>query len=100
MPSATLSYSILSLPARGLPPGPARIAIRPESLLIDGPAAGASLPGTVRKCTYLGNHQDIMVATERGELFVVRYGAHAMLAPGTAVMIGFAGSGVTLIPPA
>ncbi|ODT54119.1 MAG: sugar ABC transporter substrate-binding protein [Methylobacterium sp. SCN 67-24] len=95
-----LGPAILSLPARGLPPGPARIAIRPESLLIDGPAAGASLPGTVRKCTYLGNHQDIMVATELGELFVVRHGTHGMLAPGTPVTLGFAGSGVTLIPPA
>ena len=100
MATVTLGQATLSLPARGLAAGPARIAIRPESLLIDGGEAGAGLPGTVRKCTYLGNHQDIMVATELGELFVVRYGAHAMLEPGTPVRLGFANSGVTLIPPA
>jgi iron(III) transport system ATP-binding protein len=90
----------LSLPARGLSTGPARIAIRPESLLI-GPDANASgLPGTIRKCAYLGNHLDIMVTTAVGELFVIQYGSRVMPAPGLPVSLSFAGSGVTLIPPA
>ncbi len=90
----------VSLPARGLSVGPARIAIRPESLLI-GPAADASgLPGAIRKCAYLGNHLDIMVTTAVGELFVIQYGSRTMLEPGLPVSLSFAGSGVTLIPPA
>ncbi len=89
----------VSLPARGLSVGPARIAIRPESLLI-GPASASGLPGTIRKCAYLGNHLDIMVTTAVGELFVIRYGSREMLAPGLPVSLSFAGSGVTLIPPA
>ena len=60
---------------------------------------GGSLPGTIRKCAYLGNHLDIMVETEVGELFVVQYGGREMLEPGTAVSVSFAKSGVTLIPP-
>ncbi len=89
----------VSLPARGLSAGPARIAIRPESLLI-GPSSDASgLPGTVRKCAYLGNHLDIMVTTAVGELFVIQYGSREMLPEGCAVSLSFAGSGVTLIPP-
>ncbi len=90
----------LSLPARGLGPGPARVAIRPESLLL-GPAGEAgALPGTIRKCAYLGNHLDILVETEVGELFVVQYGARDLLEPGSPVAVSFATSGVTLIPPA
>ncbi|AOO80717.1 ABC transporter ATP-binding protein [Bosea vaviloviae] len=88
----------VSLPARGLGPGPARVAVRPESLILSE-GAGAGLPGTIRKCTYLGNHLDIIVETEAADLFVVQYGARPMLAEGTSVKLGFANSGVTLIPP-
>ncbi|PZU93653.1 MAG: ABC transporter ATP-binding protein [Chelatococcus sp.] len=95
-----LGPASLSLPARGLGPGPARLAIRPESLLLSGPDGGASLPGRVRKCAYLGNHLDIMVETPVGELFVVRHGSGAMLKPGEDVRLSFAGSGVTLLPAA
>jgi len=92
--------AVLSLPARGLGPGPARVAIRPEALLL-GPAGEAgALPGTIRKCAYLGNHLDILVETEVGELFVVQYGARDLLEPGSPVAVSFATSGVTLIPPA
>ena len=89
----------LSLPARGLGVGPARVAVRPESLLLETGASGAGLPGTVRKCAYLGNHLDLMVETQAGELFVVQYGSRDMLAAGTQVSLAFAPSGVTLIPP-
>jgi len=93
-----IGSAMVSLPARGLPPGPARVAVRPESLILcDG--AGHGLPGTIRKCTYLGNHLDIVVQTEAADLFVVQYGARPMLAEGAAVRLSFANSGVTLIPP-
>ncbi len=90
----------VSLPARGLAPGPARVAIRPEALLIGEAGKPGALPGKIRKCAYLGNHLDIMVETEVGELFVVQYGAREMLEPGLPVTISFASSGLTLIPSA
>jgi iron(III) transport system ATP-binding protein len=90
----------VALPARDLSVGPARIAIRPESLLIGPAADAAGLPGTVRKCAYLGNHLDIMVTTAVGELFVIQYGSREMLPEGFPVSLSFASSGVTLIPPA
>jgi iron(III) transport system ATP-binding protein len=93
-----IGTAVVHLPARGLGPGPARVAVRPESLLMAGPDAGG-LPGTVRKCTFLGNHLDIMVQTEVGELFVVQYGARAMVPEGVSVRLSFADAGVTLIPP-
>ncbi|MGX1740246.1 ABC transporter ATP-binding protein [Bosea sp. NPDC055353] len=95
-----IGSATVNLPARGIGAGPAKVAIRPEALLLGEPGLGGSLPGAVRKCAYLGNHLDIMVETEVGELFVVQYGGREMLAPGTAVSVSFAQSGVTLIPPA
>ena len=95
-----IGSATVTLPARGIGPGSAKVAIRPEALLLGEPGLGGSLPGTIRKCAYLGNHLDIMVETEVGELFVVQYGGREMLAPGTAVSVSFAKSGVTLIPPA
>jgi iron(III) transport system ATP-binding protein len=94
----TIGSASVSLPARGLGPGPARVAVRPESLILSE-AMGEGLPGTIRKCTYLGNHLDIIVETEAADLFVVQYGARPMLVEGTPVKLGFANSGVTLIPP-
>jgi iron(III) transport system ATP-binding protein len=90
----------LELPARGLRPGPAKVAIRPEALVIGEAGAPGALPGTIRKCAYLGNHLDVMVETPVGELFIVQYGAREMLEPGSSVSVSFATSGVTLIPPA
>ncbi len=97
--AVAIGSATVSLPARELGPGPAKVAIRPESLLLSETAGPDSLPGTVRKCAYLGNHLDIMVETEVGELFVVQYGHHDMWKPGTPVNLAFADSGVTLIPP-
>ncbi|TAJ30649.1 ABC transporter ATP-binding protein [Bosea sp. (in: a-proteobacteria)] len=89
----------VTLPARSLSAGPAKVAIRPEALLLSqGPAPG-SLSGRIAKCAYLGNHLDIMVETAIGELFVVQYGARQMWEPGTPVSVSFADTGVTLIPP-
>jgi iron(III) transport system ATP-binding protein len=95
-----IGSATISLPARDLGPGPAKVAIRPEALLLSGTAGPASLPGKISKCAYLGNHLDVMVETEIGELFVVQYGARTMLEPGAPVAVSFAESGVTLIPPA
>jgi iron(III) transport system ATP-binding protein len=89
----------VTLPARGLAAGPAKVAIRPEALLLSQGSAPGSLPGRIAKCAYLGNHLDIMVETAVGELFVVQYGARHMWEPGTPVSVSFADRGVTLIPP-
>ena len=94
-----IGSATISLPARGLGTGPARVAVRPEALLIGEPGQAGALPGTIRKCAYLGNHLDIIVESEVGELFVVQYGAREMLEPGLPVSMSFSGSGVTLIPP-
>ena len=89
----------ITLPRRGLGLGPAKVAIRPESLILSADPGEGVLPGTIRKAAYLGNHLDIMVATPVGELFVVQYGARRLPEAGSPVFLRFADSGVTLIPP-
>ena len=88
----------VSLPSRGLQPGPAKAAIRPQSLLVSRHESQGTLPGTVRKCAYLGNHLDLMIETAVGELFVISHDVDDMLAPGTPVWLSFASSGVILVP--
>src|SRR5690606_12804566 len=61
-----IGSATVSLPARGLGAGPAKVAVRPEALLLGPAGAAGALPGTIRKCAYLGNHLDIMVETEVG----------------------------------
>ena len=41
---------------------------------------------------------DVVVKTDIGELFLVLPGEQNDIIPGTAVILGFAGVGVTLIP--
>ncbi len=86
------------LPARGLAPGPAHVAIRPESLLLRaGPHDGDTPSGTVREATYLGSHIEYNVQCDLGLLFVVDPRVDDMLAPGTRVGIDLAGHGVSLV---
>jgi iron(III) transport system ATP-binding protein len=55
--SLTLGGVTLRLPHRGVPRGPAYLAIRPRGIRIETrPAAVNELPGQVRKAAYLGGH--------------------------------------------
>jgi iron(III) transport system ATP-binding protein len=100
-----IGTATISLPARGLPIGPARIAIRPESLLLSlkkeskttAKGDGRSLPGKIVSSAFLGNHMDVVVSSEIGELFLVLPAQNDM-AIGAPVSLSFADSGVTLIP--
>jgi iron(III) transport system ATP-binding protein len=50
--------------------GAVKVAVRPEAWQI-GPLADGMLPGTLAKLAYLGSHQELTIATELGEIFVV-----------------------------
>ena len=88
----------LNLPARGLAAGPAKIAIRPHSLLVREPGSVNGLPGTVRKSSYLGNHVDLIVASPVGELFVISPDTQRPLAAGESIALAFAETGIVLVP--
>jgi iron(III) transport system ATP-binding protein len=50
--------------------GPVKVAVRPEAWQV-GPLADGVLPGTLAKLACLGSHQELTIATELGEIFVV-----------------------------
>lgn len=88
----------LSLPSRGFAVGPVKIAIRPQSLIVQRSGPENALPGTIRKSSYLGSHVDLVVETPVGELFVVSPQSGHIPAIGEPVRLAFADTGIVLVP--
>jgi iron(III) transport system ATP-binding protein len=86
----------LELEHRGAAPGPVRVAIRPESILL-GRGNGA-LRGMVKKAAYLGTHMEYTVEAPIGQLFVVDRDVAHPIAAGTDVAIQLSDHGVALVP--
>lgn len=84
-----------ALPARGLGPGPATLAVRPSRLRIGG---RAGIPATVAKATYVGVRMEYTLTGNFGQVFAVHEDVDAPLAPGTEVRMGFAEKGPVLLP--
>jgi iron(III) transport system ATP-binding protein len=95
--TATVSIGTveIELPARGIAPGPAKVAIRPESVHLSDPGNG--LAGEIVKAAYLGDHLEYTVSTPVGELFVIDNSVEAPRAVGSSVSVGF-GTRVALVP--
>ncbi len=83
------------LPSRGLPEGPATIAVRPSRLVI---GAAQGIPATVAKATYVGVRMEYTLTGAFGQVFAVHDDVDAPLAPGTQVRMGFADKGPVLLP--
>ncbi|MGQ0664030.1 MAG: ABC transporter ATP-binding protein [Pseudomonadota bacterium] len=89
----------LDLPHRGAEPGPVKVAIRPESLVLsEGKPNRPALPGKIAKAAYLGTHMEYTVQSGVGELFVVDRAVARPLQPGAEVWIALAEHGVTVVP--
>ena len=87
----------LELEHRGMAPGPVRVAIRPESIVLHSDRASA-LRGTVSKAAYLGTHMEYTVASPIGQLFVVDRDVARPIAAGSDVAINLSDHGVALVP--
>jgi iron(III) transport system ATP-binding protein len=85
----------VDLPARGIGPGPANVAIRPESVHLSD--SGNGLAGEILKAAYLGDHLEYTVSTPVGELFVIDNSVDAPRQVGSSVSVGF-GSRIALVP--
>jgi iron(III) transport system ATP-binding protein len=85
------------LPHRELGPGPAHLALRPETIRLVAEQRIDALPGEVVKATYLGSHIEYRVSTELGELFVIQHDVERSLAPGSMVSVLFGERGLTLV---
>ncbi len=86
---------VIELPARGNAPGPAKVAIRPESVRLSDPGNG--LAGEIAKAAYLGDHLEYTVTTPVGESFVIDHSVAAPRPVGGSVSVGF-DARVALVP--
>jgi len=87
----------LELDHRGAAPGPVRVAIRPESIVLKKENS-SGLRGTIRKAAYLGTHMEYTVEAPIGSLFVVDREVSRPMLAGTEVSITLADHGVALVP--
>ena len=84
-----------ALPARGLPEGPATIAVRPSRLVI---GSDQGIAATVAKATYVGVRMEYTLTGGFGQVFAVQDNVDTPLEPGTEVRMGFAEKGPVLLP--
>jgi iron(III) transport system ATP-binding protein len=87
----------VELEHRGIAPGPVRVAIRPESIILKKDHS-SPLRGAVSKAAYLGTHMEYTVTAPIGQLFVVDRAVSRPIPPGTEVTIALSDHGVALVP--
>ncbi|WP_417603617.1 ABC transporter ATP-binding protein [Primorskyibacter flagellatus] len=83
-----------SLAARGLPPGPATLAVRPSRLVIGAPDG---IPATVAKATYVGVRMEYTLTGAFGQVFAVQDDVDAPLEIGTQTTMACADKGPVLL---
>jgi iron(III) transport system ATP-binding protein len=87
------------LPHRGLAPGRAHVALRPETIALSPERRPDAIDGEVQKATYLGSHMEYTVGTTQGDLFVIDHRVERVLPRGTAVSVVPSARGITLVRP-
>ena len=87
----------LTLPARGLAPGPALLSVRPRHLAIVGDGRPNTLAGTVAKVTYAGSHAELALETEIGTIFLITSDASSLPVAETAVQVDIPASAAVLL---
>jgi iron(III) transport system ATP-binding protein len=85
------------LPHRGLGPGPAHLALRPEGLVIQSSPAAGAIGGRVKRASYLGSHVEYDIETPLGDLFVTDGDVDHIHAVGSEIGLDFGTHGVTLV---
>jgi iron(III) transport system ATP-binding protein len=85
------------LPHRGLRPGPAHLAIRPEGIVLAKDPATAAIGGMVKRASYLGSHVEYDIETPLGELFVTDTDVENIHPAGSDVGLDLGTHGVTLV---
>lgn len=85
------------LPARGLTPGPAMLAVRPSRLII---GAETGIEARVTKATYVGVRMEYTLTGGFGQVFAVHEDVDDPLKPGTDIRMAFAAKGPVLLPEA
>jgi iron(III) transport system ATP-binding protein len=92
-----LAEYLISPPARGLKPGKAYLAVRPNMIIPGSPDTANSIPGKIVRITYVGNHLELTISTTLGELFAICADVDAPFKPGEAVGVTFTAKGPVLL---
>jgi len=89
----------ISLLHRGMEPGPAIVAIRPESLLIRPEKnKNTAFPAEITKVAYLGSHLEYGLKSSLGELFAIDRNVLKLQDIGSHVWVELADHGIALVP--
>jgi iron(III) transport system ATP-binding protein len=88
----------LKLSPRGLKAGAAKLAVRPNRILLEPAKAKADFPGRLLKTTYVGSHWEYTVETASGTLFAKALDGDDRLTAGTSVSVNFLAGGPVLLP--
>ncbi len=83
------------LPSRGLPPGPAKMAVRPSRIVL---GVEGGFPATVARATYVGVHMEYSLETSFGPIFAVHDDVYNAQDIGSEIKVGFKSPGPVLIP--
>ncbi len=83
------------LPARGLSPGPATLAVRPSRIVLD---RDRGVHAKVTKATYVGVRMEYTLEGGFGQVFAVQDDVENPLEVGTVLRMSFAKKGPVLLP--
>lgn len=97
---ATVSIGSYShkLPARGMAPGTATMAVRPSRVELQADASENTMEAKIVKATYVGSHMEYTVESGFGTLFAVSGNVSAIFETGASVAMSFSESGPVLLP--
>jgi iron(III) transport system ATP-binding protein len=96
--SARVENLTIHLPSRGLKTGAAKLAVRPNRIVLEPARAKAGYPGKLQKVTYVGSHWEYTVETGSGTLFAKSLDGDDRLTAGKTVSISFSPGGPVLLP--
>ena len=96
--TVNLSGMPLTLRARGLEQGPAKLAVRPNRILLQTSSTDIGLPGKIVKQTYVGNHIEYVVRVAQGDWFAVSENVDDVHVNGSDVQVLFRDPGPVLLP--
>ncbi len=88
----------LILPDRGLSIGSARLAVKPNRIILAPVGVPGALSGNLTEVTYAGNHMEYAIETTEGDIFAVSADINAPYRTGETVSITFGVSGTVLLP--
>ena len=96
--SVRIENLTLRLAARGLKAGAAKLAVRPNRILLEPAKAKTGFVGKLLKTTYVGSHWEYTIETASGPLFAKALDGDDRLTAGKSVSVSFSAEGPVLLP--